>query len=56
MAYLCCEKVRERFVVAHDPEDPKVINRGNDTGKLVEYAENQRDRARGNDVQPEVIQ
>lgn len=56
VAYLCCEEVRERFVVEHDTEDPKVINRGDDAGELIENAKKQCYWACGNDVQPEVVQ
>ena len=56
MAYLSCEKVGEGFVVVHNTKDPEVIDRRNHTRELVENAENQRDWARRDDVQPEVIQ
>ena len=56
VAYLGCEEVREGFVVQHDTEYPEMIDGGHDTRELVENTENECNRARGNGVQPEVIQ
>jgi len=56
VAYLGCEEIREGFVVEHDTEYPKMIDRGHDTRELVKNTENHCNRTRGNGVQPEVIQ
>ena len=56
VTYLGCEEVREGLVAEYDTEYPKMIGRGDDTRELVEDTENKCNRARGNGVQPEVIQ